>query len=61
MAKYRCKVIKMVLKTYLEIPLDKNMQHIATSLPVYINIQLTDFWVTQASTERFFRKDLKQL
>ena len=39
MAKYRCKVIKMVLKISSEISLDKNMQHIATSQPVYIEIQ----------------------
>ena len=59
MAKYRCKVIKMVLKIYLEIPLDKNMEHIATSQLVYIEIQLTGSCVMQAFTEGFFRKDFK--
>ena len=59
MAKYRCKVIKMVLKIYSEVPLDKNTQHIATSQPVYIEIQLTGFCVMQAFTEGFFRKDFK--
>ena len=59
MAKYRCKVIKMVLKIYSEVPLDKSMQHIATSLPVYIEIQLTSFCVMHAFTEGFFRKHFK--
>ena len=45
MAKYSCKVIKMVLKICWEVPLDKNMQHIATSQPFYIEIQLTGFCV----------------
>ena len=54
MAKDRCKVIKMVLKIYSVVPLDKNMQHIATSQPVYIEIQLTGFCVMQAFTKGFF-------
>ena len=57
MAKCRCKVIKMVLKIYSEIPLDKNMQHIATSQLVYIEIQLTGFCMMQAFIERFSRKE----
>ena len=35
------------------------MQHIATSQPVYIEIQLTGFSVMQAFTNRYFRKDFK--
>ena len=35
------------------------MQHVATSQPVYIEIQLTVFCVVQAFTKGFFRKDFK--
>ena len=54
MAKYKCKVIKMVLKIYSEASLHKNMQDIANSQPVYQEIQLTCFYVMQAFTEGFF-------
>ena len=50
MAKYRFKVIKMVLKACSEIPLNKNKQYIATSQLVYIEIQFTGFYVIQAFT-----------
>ena len=35
------------------------MQHIASSRPVYIEIQLTGFCVIQAFTKWFFQKDFK--
>ena len=38
MAKYRCKLIKMALTIYLEIPLDKNMQHSKLLIPLNQNI-----------------------
>ena len=37
MAKYRCKLIKMALTIYLEIPLDKNMQHSSQSTGLHRN------------------------
>ena len=57
--KYRCKVIKTVLKSQFGKPFDKNVQHIATSQLVYIKIQLTGFNVIQAFTKGFFPKDFK--
>ena len=54
MAKYQCEVIKMVLKSLFQKTLDKNMQHIATSELVYIEIQFTGFYVIQALTKGFF-------
>ena len=59
MAKYCCKVIKMVLKSLFGNTLDKNMKHIAASQLVYIEIQFTDFCVIQAFTKGFFWKDFK--
>ena len=56
MAKYRCKVIQMIVKIYSEIPLDKNTQHIATSQPVYIEIQIAGFCVMQAFTEGLIKQ-----
>ena len=57
MAKYRCKVIKMVLKSLFLKTLDKNM-HIATSQLVYIEMQFTGFYVIHASINGFFLKRL---
>ena len=51
--------VTMVLKIYSEISLDKNMQHIAASQLVYIEIQFTGLCVMQAFTEGFFRKDFE--
>ena len=52
MVKYQCKV-KMLLKVYLEIPLN-NKQLIATSQLLYIEIQFAGFYVIQAFIKGFF-------
>ena len=54
MAKYCCKVIKMVLKSLFGNTLDKNMKRIAASQLVYIEIEFTDFCVIQTFTRGFF-------
>ena len=58
-AKYCCKVIKMVLKSLFGNTLDKNMKRIAASQLVYIEIQFTDFCVIQTFTRGFFWKVFK--
>ena len=52
MAKYSCKVIKMVLKSLFGNTLNKNMKHIAAS-------QFTGFCVIQTFSKGFFWKDFK--
>ena len=59
MAKYCCKVIKMVLKSLFGNTLNKNRQHIAASQLVYIEIQFTGFCMIQAFSKGFFWKDFK--
>ena len=54
MAKYCCKVIEMVLKSLFGNTLNKNMQHIAASQLVYIEIQFTGFCMIQAFSKGFF-------
>ena len=49
----------MVLKSLFAKPVDKNMQPIATSQQVYIEIQFTGFYRIQAFTKGFFRKESK--
>ena len=51
------KVIKMVLNVYSEIPLSKNIHHIATSQLIRTEIKLTRFYMIQGFTERYFRKE----
>ena len=59
MAKYCCKVIKMVLKSLFGNTLNKNRQHIAASQLVYIEIQFTGFCMIQTFSKGFFWKDFK--
>ena len=40
-------------------PLTKNIYHTATSQLICIEIQLTGFYMVQAFTAKFFRKDFK--
>ena len=58
MVKYQCKV-KMLLKVYLEIPLNNNKQRIATSQLLYIEIQFAGFYMIQAFLKGFFCKNFK--
>ena len=53
MVKYQCKV-KMLLKVYLQIPVNNNKQLIATSQLLYIEIQFAGFYVIQAFIKGFF-------
>ena len=59
MAKYRCKIIKMVLKVCSEIPLNKNRQHIAASQLVYTEFQFLGLYVIQSFIKGFFQKGFK--
>ena len=59
MAKYCCKVIKMVLKSLFGNTLKKTLQYMATSPKVDIEVQLTGLCVIQMFTKRFIRKTLK--
>ena len=54
MAKYRCKVIKMVLKKTIGKYLSMKACNAATSQPVYKEIQLTGFCVMQTFTKGYF-------
>ena len=59
MAKYCCKVIKMVLKSLFGNTLKKSLQYMATSPMVDIEVQLTGLCIIQMFTKRFIRKTLK--
>ena len=51
----------MVLKSLFGNTLNKKVQHMATSLIVDIEIQLTGLCAIQTFTKRLFRKTLKYL